>query len=337
MLTQERGDLFVGRNAEDKRGLLRLRYPMEHGTVTSWDDMERVWRYMFDCLGAQFTVKPEESPVLLTEAPLNPRKNRDIAAKIFFETYNVPAFFVSMQAVLSLYASGCTTGAVLDCGDGVTHAVPVCDGYAVTNAITRIDVAGRDVTNYLQLLLRRAGYNFHTSSEKEVVRTIKESKIMYVAHQYSKEEELEQKKEVDVRDFRLPDGSLIKICGERYRAPEVLFQPHLIGLEYMGVHECLINAIQGVDLDLRKSLYSGIFLAGGSTMFTSFGDRLLNEVRRIAPADATTIKIMAPAERKYTTWQGGSILASLESFAPMWITKKEYEEHGTNIVHRKTF
>jgi centractin len=102
MLTQERTDLFVGKNAEDKRGLLRLRYPIEHGIVTSWDDMERVWRYMYDCLGAQFNVKPEESPVLLTEAPLNPKKNREMAAKIFFETYNVPAFFVSMQAVLSL-------------------------------------------------------------------------------------------------------------------------------------------------------------------------------------------------------------------------------------------
>lgn len=235
------------------------------------------------------------------------------------------------------YASGVTTGAVLDSGDGVTHAVPVCDGYAVTSAINRIDVAGRDVTNYLQLLLRRAGYNFHTSSEKELVRLIKESKIMYVAPQYSKEEELEQKGEVEVNDFRLPDGSLVKISGERYRAPEVLFQPQLIGLEYMGVHELLANAINGVDIDLRKSLYSSIYIAGGSTMFMKFGDRLLNEVRKIAPSDTTTIKIMAPAERKYTTWQGGSILASLESFAPMWITKKEYDEYGVTIVHKKTF
>jgi actin-related protein len=166
---------------------------------------------------------------------------------------------------------------------------------------------------------------------------IKESKIMYVAHQYAKEEELEQKGEVEVKDFRLPDGSLVKICGERYRAPEVLFQPHLIGLEYMGVHETLINSINSVDLDLRKSLYSSIYLAGGSTMFLSFGDRLLNEVRKAVPTDSTSIKIMAPAERKYTTWQGGSILASLESFAPMWITKSEYEEMGPAIVHKKTF
>jgi centractin len=209
----------------------------------------------------------------------------------------------------------------------VTHAVPVCDGYAVTNAITRIDVAGRDVTNYLQLLLRQAGYNFHTSSEKEVVRLIKESKIMYVAHQYAKEEELEQKGEVDAQDYKLPDGSKVRIQAERYRAPEVLFQPHLIGLEYTGVHETLINAINSVDLDLRKSLYSSIYLAGGSTTFLYFGDRLLNEIRKAGPTDSTSIKIMAPAERKYTTWQGGSILASLESFAPMWITNVSFYDN----------
>lgn len=113
--------------------------------------------------------------MLLTEAPLNPRKNREKAAEIFFETFNVPALFISMQAVLSLYASGRTTGIVLDSGDGVTHTVPVYEGFAMPHAIMRIDVAGRDITDHLQLLLRKAGYNFSTSAEHEIVRTIKES------------------------------------------------------------------------------------------------------------------------------------------------------------------
>lgn len=97
------GDLFVGPKAEEHRGLLSIRYPMEHGIVTDWNDMERIWTYIYS--KDQLSTFSEEHPVLLTEAPLNPRKNREKAAEIFFETFNVPAWFVSMQAVLSLYVS----------------------------------------------------------------------------------------------------------------------------------------------------------------------------------------------------------------------------------------
>lgn len=144
---------------------------------------------------------------MLTEAPLNPRANRDAAAQIFFETFNVPALFTSIQAVLSLYSSGRTTGIVLDSGDGVTHAVPVYEGFAIPHAIRRVDIAGRDVTEYLQLLLRKSGYNFHTTAEKEVVRIIKE-KTCYIALNPAKEEK-EMSGKFD--DFMLPDGNIIKV------------------------------------------------------------------------------------------------------------------------------
>lgn len=147
------GDFFVGDRAEALKGLLKVSYPMEHGIVEDWADMERVWSHCY----RELAVQSEQHPVLLTEAPLNPRRNREKAAEIFFETYNVPAFFVSMQAMLSLYASGETTGIVLDCGDGVTHVAPVCSGFAISSAILRADFGGRDITRYLQLLLRRAG------------------------------------------------------------------------------------------------------------------------------------------------------------------------------------
>jgi centractin len=149
----------------------------------------------------------------LTEPPLNPRSNRDTAAQILFETFNVPALYTSIQAVLSLYASGRTTGIVLDAGDGVSHAVPVYEGFAMPSSIRRIDVAGRDVTEYMQLLLRKSGYVFHTSAEKEVVRMIKE-KVSYVASNPKQEEkEWAQKKVGDgkVVDYVLPDGNKIQV------------------------------------------------------------------------------------------------------------------------------
>ncbi|WVO22252.1 actin-2 [Cryptococcus decagattii] len=321
-------NLFIGRRAQEFRGLLKIKYPMEHGVVMDWDDMERIWGWVY---GEGLKALSEEHPVLLTEAPLNPRQNRDIAAQIFFETFNVPAFFTSVQAVLSLYSSGRTTGIVLDSGDGVTHAVPVFEGFSMPHAVRRIDLAGRDITDHLQLLLRKAGHNLHTSAEKEVVRTIKE-KTCYLALNPAKEE---KDQSGAWEEFRLPDGKVIQLGTERFLAPEILFNPELVGQEYPGVHQVIVDSINRTDLDLRKSLFSNIVLSGGSTLCTGFGDRLLNEVKKLALKDVK-LKIYAPPERKYSTWIGGSILAGLSTFKKMWVSADEYKE-DPDIIHKKAF
>ncbi|KAE8994375.1 Alpha-centractin [Phytophthora rubi] len=346
----EGGDVFVGNRVQHHRGLFKIQYAMEHGVVTDWNSMHRIWQHVYS--KDMLNVQSEDHPVLLTEAPLNPVANRQRAGEVFFEAFNVPSLFVSPQAVLSLYASGRTTGVVLDVGDGVAHVVPVYEGFTLPHAITRMDIAGRDVTRHLQLLLRRAGYNFQTSAEREVVREIKE-KLCYVAFNPTKEEQLEAEKSAlavkdmlsaktkpssasgdDTSAYYLPDGTLLNIGPEKFRAPEVLFRPEIIGSEARGVHECLVQAIMKSDLDLRKTLFSQIILSGGSTLFPGFGDRLLAEVRKKAPKDIK-IRISAPPTRIYSTWIGGSILASLATFKNMWITKSEYEEYGASILHRK--
>jgi len=322
------GDVFVGPKAEEYRGLLSIRYPMEHGIVTDWNDMEKIWQYLYS--KDQLQTFPEEHPVLLTEAPLNPAKNRERAAEIFFESFNVPALFISMQAVLSLYSTGRTTGVVLDSGDGVTHTVPIFEGFAMPHNIMRVDVAGRDVTRFLRLLLRKEGADFHRSSEFEIVRTIKES-VCYLSTNAPRDEVDTEKVQ-----YKLPDGSNLDIGQSRFRAPEALFRPELIGEECEGIHECLVYSIQKSDMELRKTLYQNIVLSGGSTLFQGFGDRLLWEVKKLAPKDIK-IRISAPQERLYSTWIGGSILASLDTFRKMWVSKKEYEDEGAKVIHRKTF
>jgi centractin len=274
-----------------------------------------------------------------SEAPLNPRRNREKSAEIFFETFNVPALFISMQAVLSLYATGRTTGVVLDSGDGVTHAVPIYEGFALPFSIVRSDIAGRDVTRYLKLLLRKEGLIFNTTAEFEVVKSIKE-KICYLTSNPQRaldEHSAGGGGDIEKTSFILPDGSHVDIsAGPRMRAPEILFRPDLIGYEFEGVHEVLVYSIMKSDLDLRKVFYQNIVLSGGSTLFKGFGDRLLNEVRKMAPKDLK-IRISAPQERLYSTWIGGSILASLDTFKRMWVSRKEFDEEGQRAVHRKTF
>ncbi|XP_044173123.1 alpha-centractin [Acropora millepora] len=327
------GDIFIGPKAEEHRGLLNIRYPMEHGVVRDWNDMERIWQYIYS--KDQLQTFSEEHPVLLTEAPLNPRRNREKAAEIFFETFNVPALFISMQAVLSLYATGRTTGVVLDSGDGVSHSVPIYEGFAMPHSIMRTDIAGRDITTFLRLLLRKEGFNFHSSSEMEIVRTIKE-RVCYLALNPQKEESIDSER----IQYVLPDGSMLEVGPARFRAPELLFRPDLVGEECEGIHEVRICTIHlpfgGSDLDLRRVLYSNIVLSGGSTLFKGFGDRLLSEVKKVAPKDIK-IRISAPQERLYSTWIGGSILASLDTFKKMWVSKKEYDDEGARAIHRKTF
>ncbi|GMF22994.1 unnamed protein product [Phytophthora fragariaefolia] len=340
----EGGDVFVGNRVQHHRGLFKIQYAMEHGVVTDWNSMHRVWQHVYS--KDMLNVQSEDHPVLLTEAPLNPVANRQRAGEVFFEAFNVPSLFVSPQAVLSLYASGRTTGVVLDVGDGVAHVVPVYEGFTLPHAITRMDIAGRDVTRHLQLLLRRAGYNFQTSAEREVVREIKE-KLCYVAFNPTKEEQLEAEKSAlavkdmlsakikptgssgdDTSAYYLPDGTLLNVS---YRV-EILFSfSCALKVRWLS---CLVQAIMKSDMDLRKTLFSQIILSGGSTLFPGFGDRLLAEVRKKAPKDIK-IRISAPPTRIYSTWIGGSILASLATFKNMWITKSEYEEYGASILHRK--
>ncbi|KAI8018736.1 hypothetical protein LOK49_LG04G00073 [Camellia lanceoleosa] len=301
--------------------------------LRDWETMERLWDHTFK---DELQVTIEEHPVLLTEAPLNPKTNRGKMVEIMFEAFEVPATYLAIQAVLSLYGSGRTTGIVMDSGEGVTHVVPIYEGYALPHAVQRLDLAGKDLTDYLTKILAEEGYIFTTSAEREIARDIKE-RLTYVAIDFEKELAMSRESfELD-KQYELPDGQVIKIGAGRFKCPEVLFDPSRNGMELGGgIHETVFKSIRRCDMDIRRDMFANVVLSGGTTVIPGMADRLLKELNSLTPP-GVKVRVIAPPERKYGVWIGGSILASLSTFQQMWITKDEYMESGSSIVHMKCF
>ncbi|KAF9433620.1 centractin- actin- protein of the dynactin complex [Entomortierella beljakovae] len=320
------GDSFIGKEAMFRRGILNLKFPVEYGVTTNWDDLELIWRHTFQKLN----VVPEERPVLLTDSPLNSKSNREKMAQVMFETFNVPALYISNQAELALFASGRKTGVVLDVGDSSTHTVPIYDGNTISDRISYAEYGGRELTQYLSRMLTERGIMLSTIAEREVLRNIKEMHC-YVASNFDAEMEAAP----TFSSIELPDGHHIEIGIERFRCPELLFHPAFMGMEYNGIHGTLYETINKCDATLQKDLYSNIVLSGGSTMFNGLAERIENELKLYAP-ESMEIKVHSPPNRQYGAWLGGSLLASHATFQQMLISKKEYEESGPSIIHRKS-
>ncbi|ESO90080.1 hypothetical protein LOTGIDRAFT_218116 [Lottia gigantea] len=335
-------DLMVGEEASKLRSMLEVNYPMENGIVRNWDDMLHLYDHTFG--KDMMNINPQNTRILLTEPPMNPMKNRERMIQTMFEKYQFHSVHIAIQAVLTLYAQGLLTGVVVDSGDGVTHICPVYEGFALPHLTRRLDIAGRDITRYLIKLLLLRGYAFNHSADFETVRMMKE-RLCYVAYDVEQEQKLALETTVLVEPYTLPDGRVIKVGGERFEAPEALFQPHLINVEGLGVAELLFQTIQSADIDLRPELYKHIVLSGGSSMYPGLPSRLEREMKqlyleKILKGNAEKlskfkIKIEDPPRRKHMVFLGGSVLSDImKDRDEFWMTRQEYEEQGIRVLDK---
>ncbi|GAB6025239.1 hypothetical protein CHUAL_010659 [Chamberlinius hualienensis] len=321
-------DSYVGDEAQSKRDSLTLKYPIERGIITNWDDMEKIWYHTFT---NELRVDSEEHPILLTESPTNLKQHRERITQIMFETFKTPAMYLAKQALLSLFAAGRTTGVVLETGYGVSHVVPIYEGVTMSNpnAIQRLELAGNDLTFYLTNLLMKRGYNYTSTAEKYIVNDIKE-KLCFVSLDFDKDTSSHSVN----KTYQLPDGKVIIVGKERFTCPEALFKPQFLGKANHGIHNATYKSVMACDIDIRPNLFKNIVISGGSSMFPGISKRLMNEINDLAPPTAR-VEIVDNSKRQYSAWIGGAVLVNTSTFQGLCITKKEYDEIGPSVVHTK--
>lgn len=305
----------------------KLVNPLQHGAVVDWDCAQSICDYVFH---TAMKIAPEEHAVLVSDPPLSPKSNREKYAELLFETFGVPAMHIACQSLLSIYSYGKTSGLVVESGHGVSHVVPISEGDVLPGLTVRADYAGSDLTRYLLRLLNQAGHAF-TDDHLHIMEHIKK-KCCYAALQPDDEACLGLD---DLRvDYELPDGKVITIGQERFQCAEMLFQPSLAGSSEPGLHALTTACLDKCqEAGFREEMAANVLLCGGCTMLDGFPERFQKELSLLCPGDRPSVS--AAPERKTSVWTGGSILASLQAFQQLWVSKEEFVERGSAAIYSK--
>ena len=328
-VSDEKKESIIGNEAQQKFGILDINYPIQEGKIVNWDEMTKIWFHTFF---SELQIAPEEYNIFLTESPFNSREDREKITEIMFETFNCPCMYLSNQSVLSAYSIGKSTGCVIDCGDGSTNFSPIFEGLLCRNGVTHIPIAGKEIFENLFKLLS-VNNNIESKMQKESLKKVKEN-LCYISEDYNSE----INGNVNESEYELPDKSKIKIGKEKFQACECLFNPKEFGYNCKSLQEQFMETIKLSDMDIREFMFANIIFNGGSTLFKGFKQRADKEIKEISKDYYQgKKKVHFYPEAKYMSWIGGSILTSLSNFENLWVTKNDYKEIGTSIVHRKCF
>ncbi|KJH40371.1 Actin [Dictyocaulus viviparus] len=362
-------------NVKKKRnvfiGTTKIVVPRKNTTihVEDWEMFENLLDHSYSEI---LHSEAQYHPALFTESAWNEKSKRERLTEIMFEKYNIPAFFLCKNAVLTAFANGRTSGLVVDSGATQTSAIPVYDGYAVTHAVVRSSIGGDIICEQLQLMLNEQNIDLvpvykiggkEEVNENEPPRWSIRKNLPEVTDSYDKymrkqilEDmaisilqlcdtplDAEYAEKLPSAPYSFPNGFTKEFLAERIKIPESLFD-----LKYLrnvpAVQSTLLNVTQiattaaGMcDIDIRPTLYSGLMVTGGNSLILGFTERLNHDLAHKCPP---TIKLRVsaaptPMERRFGAWIGGSILGSLGSFQQMWIAKSEFEETGRTIVEHR--
>ncbi len=320
-------DYYCGDELQEYRAVSAIKYTMERGTVTNWDDVEKLMHYSFYYYAR---VAPEENMLLTTKPLLCSKTDQEKMTQIAFETFSVPAFHMATPSELAFSYLQHKTGIILDVGHGLTTTYTKVDGECVFDGIKRQNFGGEDVTTALHVQCAQRGYQFETSEAKEILREIKE-KLSAVAYDFDQMMAECSRSANEEKAYQLPDGQVVTIDEQRFRCTEVLFQPELLHKEHLSVVDLVKESINKCSANARNDLYENIILMGGCSQTTGFKERMEKELQ----ADLTNANVKVTLAPENCAWTGGAIYSSLSTFSKIVTSKEEYDECGPPIIHRK--
>lgn len=332
---------FVGDDAINQRHQLSFSYPVDHGHIDDWEDLESLWNHVFS---NGLSIDTSGRPILLTEPPMASTEHRSRLVETMIEHFDFSEVNLSVQGILALYAAGRSTGLVVETGEGVTQVVPVMEGFTDKSAIRRSDFAGLELTLYLQKMLADRGYSVTRRDDFEHVRIIKETLCYCALDPVSEDAKGDEANQVT---YELPDGmsllggeTSVTLGNERFYCAEALFEPRLMHRDNPGITELIWQAVQACPIEARKAALQGVVVSGGTSLFPGFPERLEAELKRISPPQARAeVRVHASPDRLFGVWLGGKNFCS-PSMRPMqdllWVTKADWYEEGPSVVERKT-
>lgn len=321
---------FIGDECEPYLGIVKLRYPVKHGSFDNEKDISLMFNHIFSKLKLS-EERVTQHPLLITEPLLNPKENREKIATILFEKYNTPALIFANQPCLSLFSFSDTTGVVLESGDGVSQICSILNGCSIPSSFIRSDFGGQDISEYLIKLFMLKGIDFISDTEKLLLNEIKKKYLQMT---------LEGKKDDIVPSkYTLPDLTSITIDIEKTLASKVLLNPSLVGKNCLGFHQMISTCIEKVDFECRENLCQNIKLTGGTSCIKGLSEVLHTEIKGLLTkySNKVTIKAISQNLGTISCWNGGNIIAGLGIFKNLLITKKNWEENGNGILHKQTF
>lgn len=329
------------------RALLDLTHPVQAGIIFQKDDLLDLWRYV---LTQKMGIKEfKDLRVLVTEAPFTPIDNKKKILDILLNDIGVSMANIEAQAKLSIFSEGVETGMVIDSGDGVSHCIPIVAGHILHHFADKINIAGSDITKRLIQLLQFKGYAFNSTSDYELIREIKE-KFCFVSSDYEKDKQLDRETTFYNTYYLLPDGERIRLSSEKFEAPEILFNPSLMGREECSLPEMVFKSIMKCPIETRRPLFGSLVLSGANTLFAGFTSRIENEVKTLYKKNVAneqtkghsgmSFNVIDSYKRKYSVFIGGTVVANYYNNADSdeyWISQEEFNECGDQdeLIKRK--
>ena len=328
-LKKDEKNEIIGNDCLKLMGVVKIKYPLDHGIFTDIDDVEQILDYIYTNLDISMA-EMKEHPVLITEPLLSPKENRQNIAKILFDSFKIEYLFFASQPVLSLYSTSSLSGAVLESGDGVTQSCIIYEGYSIPGSNKRINFGGRDVTEYLQNLLNRKGYELKNSDGFQIAKKIKEE----IGEVSLDGKIMENNNDIN-KKYILPDDSEINVGEERFLAPEILLNPLLREYEFPGLHQILAESINRTSVDLKKQLYNSILLCGGNMKMKGMKERIHKEIKKLSPKNLK-VRLHIPSNPENCAWIGANIISSMEISKDMWISQNEWLNTDAGVLNIRT-